>query len=169
MREKGRTVPRLTLLGSWCLKRFEMGLFWKLSSLTLTKRVSTVCLTKTRNHHKLVKCFYDFDFVWNSDSVLFSWTWLLSNSHLLDGHSPAQRLPAALGYFRGVRVWCMRGKKHKRVEWWGGEAWALSGKTPVPLSTATFLRKWEKIINLLHLCPVWTALLLVQPEGGMPP
>lgn len=174
MREKCRTVPRLTLL----------GLPWKLSGLTLTKGVSAVCLTKGRNHRKLVRCFYDFGFAWNSDPspVLFSWTWLLSNSHLLDGHSPAQRLPYALGYFTGVMH---EGKKptttelndrEERLEsWvarpsplqlqplsWGNErnSWTCCPAVSVPSLSSTSVhaaRRWDapidnvKIRNTLHI------------------
>lgn len=143
MREKCRTVPRLTLL----------GLPWKLSGLTLTKGVSAVCLTNGRNHCKLVRCFYDFGFAWNSDPspVLFSWTWLFVQQPPARWAFSSSKVTICSWLFYRCDAW---GEKthHNRVEWQGGEAWVLSCKTPTPPTTATFLRKWEKFMNLLSCC-----------------
>lgn len=84
-----------------------------------------------------------------------------------------QRLPSALGYFRGVRVWCVRGKSSPQESWMTGRRdLSLELQDPHSSKYSHFLEEMGEIHQpavLLHLCPVWTALLLVQPEGGMPP
>lgn len=113
-----------------------------------------VYLTKSRNHYKLVRSFYYFGFVWNSDPspVLFSGTWLLSSS-LLDGHSPAQRLPSALGYFGGVRVWCMRGENPPLVSWMTGRRGLSPELQDLPRSNYShFVEKMRESHQLLSCC-----------------